>query len=58
MNASHPAWIECARQLREQGYNHTAGNRYAKITGTRRVAWATIEIDDALNHSVAIGDAA
>lgn len=35
-------WQQCGAMLRDEGYNHTAGDGYAKVTGKRSMVHARI----------------
>lgn len=31
----HNTWMQAALELRQKGYNHTAGDNYARVNGKR-----------------------
>lgn len=46
----NPGWTDCSRKLRAAGYNHTAGDHFARI-GKRRMERARILVG-ATGHSI------
>lgn len=38
-------WFACSRELRANGFNHTAGNSFAKLEGRKITQRATIWLD-------------
>lgn len=48
--AASRTWQDCGAQLRGEGYNHVAGDNYAKVIGKRSMAHARIMHNDHGDH--------